>query len=470
MIKEWRPHPGAQTEFHQRNEFEVLYGGARGGGKSESLLIESLRYVEYPDYKALLLRRTFPELQEILDRSKRLFPSVIPGAKWREQEKRWHMPSGAIVRMGHIEHEDDKYHYMGHEYQYIGIDELTHFTQSIYLFIMGSCRSTNPKIPARMRATTNPGNIGHEWVKERFIDPAPPKTVIRDKITGLERVFIPATVYDNPTLMNNDPQYVKRLEAIPDDKIRRMMLYGDWDVFTGQAFSDFKRELHVIKPFNPPVEWKRFIAIDWGYSRPFAIYWFAQDPLDRLYVYKEWYGVALDERGAPKPDVGVQMDAESVAIGVLQRCEDGVVYNHCVMDSKMWTPSGIGDSFVAADFERILGKRGIPVIKAFQSPGSRVAGKQQLHVRLKTRADGRPGILFTENCVNLIRTLPYLPTDKHNQEDVDTNAEDHAFDAIKYGLSSCMSFVEKDVHTQYAQIEGFRRQRPKKQGLVYTYG
>lgn len=475
----WRPHPGQQIKFHQRTEFEVLYGGARGGGKTTSLLMEGLRYIHHANYRGLILRRTTPELQEILDRSQQLFPQAIPGAKWRGKDGRWVFPSSAILRLGHMERHDDMYKYMGQEYQYIGFDELTHFHEDMYLFLMGSCRSTDKKIPARMRATSNPGNIGHNWVKKRFIDPAPPETIIRDEQTGLERVFIPSTVYDNPSLQKNDPMYVKRLEAIPDDNLRRMMLYGDWDVGVGTAFPDFRKEVHVIKPFVPPVEWKHFITVDWGFSRPFAVYWIAQDFMDRLYVYNEWYGAGRNERGEIQDNVGLRLNSIDVAIGVVQRCDPQVQYAYCVMDSRMWSPSGIDEASVASDFERQLGQRQIPVVKASQSPGSRLLRKQQFHARLRIRPDGKPGIFFTENCISAIRILPSLPLDKNNLEDVDTNAEDHCFDSIGYGLQTCpiteRTVIGSDGNVvSLTNIEGFRQRNRfnsmrSEKNLVHTY-
>jgi len=476
----WQPNSDQQRKFHERTEFEVLYGGARGGGKTTSLLMEALRYVRYANYKALILRRTTPELQEILDKSHRIFPIAIPGAHWKKKEGRWEFPSKATIKLGHMERHDDMYKYQGLEYQYIGIDELTHFHEDMYLFMMGSCRSADERIPARMRAASNPGNVGHNWVKKRFIDPAPPETVIVDEETGLDRIFIPATAYDNPVWREKDPMYLKRLENIPDDNLRRMMLYGDWDVGVGMAFPDFRREIHVIKPFTPPPEWKHFITVDWGFSRPFAVYWIAQDFLDRLYVYREWYGAGRNERGQIQDNVGVRLNSIDVATGIVQRCDPQVNYAYCVMDSRMWSPSGIDEASVASDFERELGQRRIPVLKASQSPGSRLLRKQQFHARLRVRADGRPGILFTENCVNVIRILPGLPLDKNNLEDVDTNAEDHCFDSIGYGLQTC-PITERTVigsdgrAVSLTNIESFRQRnnfspmRRRNRPLVNSY-
>jgi hypothetical protein len=435
------PHPGPQVEFMSRDEFEVLYGGARGGGKSECLLMEALRYIEFSDYRAILFRRTFPELQDLVDRSKIVFDRVYPGAKWRAQENRWIFPSGAIVRFAHMQDENSKYLVLGQEYQYMGYDELTHFTESQYTFSKMSCRSTNPKIPARVRATSNPGNIGHQWVRKYFVKAGEPGKPIIDNRTGTTRCFIPATVYDNPTIIENDPNYVKRLEALPWRE-REMMLYGNWDVFAGQAFPEWRYDLHVIQPFPIPHEWTKFIALDWGYSHPFAVLWFAVDFYDKLYVYKEWYGIAHDEFQEPKDDVGCQLSAADVAHGIRQKSQHEAI-EYLVSDPKINTQSGHMMGSIEDEMQGVLMSAGIPII-----PGdnNRINGKNQIHSRLKSGPDGRPNLLIFSNCLHGIRTLPNLPVDENKPEDVDTKTEDHWYDALRYGcMSRPMTEITRDT-------------------------
>ena len=234
----WKPHPGAQEKFHNCPAFELLYGGAAFGGKSDSLIMEASKYTKYPDYKALLMRRKFTELSKadgLMDRAHKWYPSL--GGKWSGERRRWTFPAGAVIEFGHMEYESNKHDYQSAAYAFIGFDEVTSFTESMYVYMFSRCRSMNPKIPKIIRAATNPGNIGHAWCKKRFITGKKPYTIYEDK-DGMTRCFIPATAYDNPTGMKNDPDYIKRLELLPD-KEKRMLLYGDWDVFEGQYFADW---------------------------------------------------------------------------------------------------------------------------------------------------------------------------------------------------------------------------------------
>jgi len=272
----WQPHPGPQEDFCSRGEFEVLFGGAAGPGKTDCLIMEATRHVHHPTYSAVIFRRTFPQLQEIIDRCWHWYPKINPGAQYRSTEHRWYWPSGATINLSHMQFEADKYSHQGKEYHFVGFDEVTQFTVSQYLYLHSRVRSTDAAIPIRIRATTNPGGIGHVWCKERFVDIAAPLRPYVDPNTGQSRVFIPASVHDNPTLVENDPAYVKRLEALPEiEKMR--LLYGVWDVFEGQVFPDLSQRVHGFEPFQPPPEWEKFMVFDWGYAKPFSIGWYAVD-------------------------------------------------------------------------------------------------------------------------------------------------------------------------------------------------
>ncbi|MFX0202042.1 MAG: terminase large subunit domain-containing protein, partial [Candidatus Hodarchaeota archaeon] len=275
----WQPQEGPQTAFCQRQEFEVLYGGAAGGGKSDALLMEGLRQIHIPGYRAIYFRRTFPNLQHTIDRSFEIFPAY--GGKWNGEQRRWMFPSGASYKFGHMKDENDKHQYQSQEYAYIAFDELTEFLESQYLYLHSRCRTSKAGIRCYIRCASNPGNIGHAWVKRRFIDPMPPYATFSDSETGLTRAFIPAKVYDNKILMMADPLYVKRLENLPEHE-RRMLMDGDWDVFAGQAFGEIRRGLHIVKPFALHSGWFKFASLDWGYSRPFSIGWWAVDGDSRL--------------------------------------------------------------------------------------------------------------------------------------------------------------------------------------------
>ncbi len=237
----YRPFPGPQTEFHERSEDVVLFGGSKGPGKTHALLFEALRQVDKSGYKALLIRRTFPRLQEMIDRAKMLF--IQMGAKWEGQEHRFRFPSGATVAFGHCEYEDAKFNYQGHEYAFIGFDQLEEFTESQYQYLTAQCRTSDSSIQCYIRATANPGNVGHWWIKRRFIDGKTANESYTETFilpTGGEvtrtSCYVPAKVYDNPALLKSNPNYLATLMSLPEAE-RKAFLEGDWEAFsTGGAF------------------------------------------------------------------------------------------------------------------------------------------------------------------------------------------------------------------------------------------
>ena len=419
----FKPNPGPQTEFLAASEKEVLYGGARGGGKSYAMLIDPLRYFSNGNARALLLRRTMPEVRDLIHKSKVLYPQAFgPRTKWREQEKEWIFPSGARMEFGYCESRDDVMRYQGQAYTWIGIDELAQFpTEDIVNDLSGSLRSIDPTIPTHMRFTANPGGPGHGWVKRRFIDPSPPNTSFSIEVptpVGIKKIsrrYIPAKLSDNPYLMQSD-DYMVALANLPEHK-RKQWLEGDWDTTEGAAFPEFDRKYHVVEPFELPRTWPRFRAADWGYSSPACVLWFAVDYDNNLYVYREYYGKGLDaERFAAKIVEMEALDPKPLT---------------GIMDSSLWAKRGdSGPSIIET-----MAKRGCRWRPSDRSPGSRVSGKLELHRRLRVE-NGQAKLKIFSTCTNLISTLPTLPVDPAYMEDVDTKAEDHAYDALRYGVMS----------------------------------
>ena len=419
----FEPNEGPQTEFLAASEREVFYGGARGGGKSYAMLVDPLRYCDKQKHRALLIRRTMPELRDLINHSQQLYPKAYPGAKWREQEKEWKFPSGARIEFGYAENLTDALRYQGQSYTWIGIDELPQYpTEDIYNFLRSSLRSVDPEIPVFMRATGNPGNVGSLWVKNMFVDPAVPNTKFDIDIktpTGVKKIsrrFIPAKLEDNPYLMQTDDYYAM-LASLPEVQ-RKQFLDGNWEAFEDSSFPEFNKDIHVIKPFDIPRNWMKFRACDWGYSSPACCLWIAVDFDNNLFVYRELYTQ--------------KVTADMFARKVLD-AEEGEYIRYGVLDSSTWARRGdIGPSI--AETMILEGCRWRP---SDRSPRSRIAGKLEIHKRLRPDEEtGYPSLFILDNCVNLIRTLPMLPTDKNNPEDVDTHAEDHAYDALRYG---CMS-------------------------------
>jgi len=422
----FEPNPGPQTDFLAATEKEVFYGGARGGGKSYSLIVDPLRYCHKEMAHALIIRRTMPELRDLIDHSHRLYPKAFPGATWREKESMWRFPAGARVSFGYAETAQDALRYQGKQYTWIGIDELPQYPdQQILNDLRGSLRSVDPEIPEYMRFTGNPGNVGSVWVRDQFINAAPWNTRFNvevkmpdNSIEYITRRFIPAKLTDNPYLTRTN-SYRVMLASLPETK-RRQWLEGDWDVFDGAAFSEFRRDTHVVEPRDLPSEWPRFRAMDWGYSSPSCVLWFAVDNDGNLIVYRELYFQGLT--------------ADLAADKILQ-AEEGDRVRDFVLDSSAWQDRGT----VGPSIAETMIKRGCRWRPSDRSKGSRVHGKLEVHRRLATYdvAGTRvPRLTIFSTCKNLIRTLPLLTVDENNPEDVNTKLEDHPYDALRYG---CMS-------------------------------
>ena len=425
----FKPNVGPQTDFLAAPEREVFYGGARGGGKSYAMLIDPLRYCHKAGHRALLLRRTMPELRDIINHSQRLYSQAFPGAKWREQEKEWRFPSGAKIEFGYAENMTDALRYQGQSYTWIGIDELPQYpSPDIFNFLRSSLRSVDKNIPVYLRATGNPGNIGSQWVREMFVEPAEPNKRFEIKIDtpvgtkSITRRFIPAKLQDNPYLMQTDDYYIM-LASLPEVQ-RKQFLDGDWDAYDDSAFPEFSKVTHVVEPFEIPKGWYKFRAADWGYSSPACVLWFAVDYNNNLWIYRELY---------------VQKITADIFARKVLELEHQDYINYGVLDSSTWAKRGdVGPSIA----ETMI-RNGCRWRPSDRSPKSRINGKLEIHKRLMI-TDKEPGIRVFKTCKNLVRTLSTLPLDKSNQEDVDTHAEDHAYDALRYG---CMS---RPTHPRYA--------------------
>ncbi|KKK72224.1 hypothetical protein LCGC14_2906040, partial [marine sediment metagenome] len=261
----WEPQEGPQTVFFYSEEDEVGYGGAAGGGKSDGLLGASVRQISHPMYRALILRRTLRELKKadgLIDKSHRLFSKV---ARWNGEDNTYTFPTGARLDFGYCDSDRDVYQFQGSGYAFIGFDECTRFSEFQYKTISGYCRSIYPGLTKMIRSGTNPGNVGHAWYKKRFIDCMAPYEVVRDPKSGLTRQFIPAKVRDNKILMERDPDYIKRLEGLPEPW-RTALLFGNWDIFMGQAFPEWSWDTHTCEPFELESWFPRLLCIDWGYT------------------------------------------------------------------------------------------------------------------------------------------------------------------------------------------------------------
>jgi len=430
----FQPNPGPQTDFLAAPEQEVLYGGAAGGGKSFAMVADPVRYVNNPASNMLLVRRSTEELRELISVSKQLYPQAIPEARFLERDKTWVFPSGATLWMSYLDRDDDVSRYQGQAFNWIGFDELTQWqTPFAWNYMRSRLRTArNTGLSLYQRATTNPGGVGHHWVKKTFVDPAVPGEAFwaTDPTTGevitfpkghsregeplFKRKFIPATLFDNPYLAD-DGMYEANLLSMPEHQ-RRQLLEGDWSINEGAAFPEFNVNTHVIEPFEIPHSWTKFRAADYGYGSYTGVLWFAVSPSEQIIIYRELYCS--------------KVTAADLA-GLVLEAEAGDKIRYGVLDSSLW--HNRGDTGPSLAEQMII--RGCRWRPSDRSRGSRVAGKNELHRRLQIEEfTGEPGLVIFNNCRNLISQLPSIPLDRNNPEDVDTNAEDHLYDALRYGI------------------------------------
>lgn len=435
----WSPQP-KQAAFMARPEYEALYGGAAGGGKSDALVVEALRQVGIPHYKALIVRKTYPQLAEMIDKSLNYYPRAYPKARYNASAHTWNFPSGAKILFGSMQYNKDRTRYQGQAYDFIGFDELTHFTWDEYSYLFSRNRPNGPGTRVYIRASANPGGVGHGWVKERFVTAGKPMTTIWEDVTwrdpsGQEhrarqsRIFVPSSVFDNPALLNNDPDYVRRLASMPEAE-RKALLYGDWDTFSGQVFTEWRNDpdhyedrlwTHVIHPFRVPDSWRVWRGFDWGYSRPFSVGWYAVDHERRMYRIRELYGCT------GTPNTGVQWEPSRVAQEIRRiEAEDPNLMGKQIFgvgDPAIWQSDGTESIGALMERERVYFEKG---------DHARINGKMQVHHRLAFDEDGRPMLYVFDTCKHFIRTVPNLVYDETDVEDIDTDGEDHIYDELRY--------------------------------------
>ena len=273
-----------QKSFIDAKEGEVLFGGAAGGGKSFGQVIDALIFaLKYRGSKQLILRRTFAELDKSLIRTAlAVYPRELFSLNSSTHTGKF--KNGSCIDFGYCATENDVFQYQSAEYDCIRFDELTHFTEAQYIYLISRVRGANA-FPKQIKSSTNPGGIGHGWVKKRFIEPHTAGESFFGE-DGLERIFIPSYLSDNAFLEKSDPKYRERLAALPE-KERRALLFGDWDIFEGQYFSEFSKEKHVIEPFRVPGSWRKYRTIDYGLDR-LACLWIAVSPEGQSFVYREY--------------------------------------------------------------------------------------------------------------------------------------------------------------------------------------
>ena len=418
-----------QHQFITSEAFETLFGGAAGGGKSYGQLIDAFLFaIKYPASKQIIFRRTFPDLEKSLVRvSQELYPKSV--AKYNSSKHIWNFKNGSIIDFSYIDSENDVYQYQSAEYDIIRFDELTHFTEYMYTYMISRCRGANG-YPKGIKSSTNPGGVGHSWVKARFIDIGAPNTIHSVKTesgTETTRIFIPSLVQDNKFLLENDPDYVTRLDNLPE-KDRKALKYGNWDIFDGVFFSEFDREVHVIEPFEIPNNWNKYIALDYGLDK-FAVLFIAVDTKGQVYVYNSIHKENL-----------IVSEAAQTLKSYMRRDNFKAIY----APPDLWSRNrDTGKS----TFE-IFRNNGVVLTKASNNrPSGWLAVKELL--KIKKRKNEHTGeierysdLVIFNNVQVLINYLPQIQTDEKNPNDCATEPHEltHICDALRY---FCVSRTKK---------------------------
>ena len=483
-FSEWRP-TNRQEDFLQvpYSVFEVLYGGALGGGKSEVLLVAPIvlktkssnrQLYEHPQFTGIIFRRTYPQLEKsLIPRAKLLYEPL--GAVYNETKKVFTFPSGAKLFLGHMDKESDVLQHDTNEYQYVGIDQAEQFTEFQLRYISSRIRSSNPDLPTLFRLAANPGGESHSFLRDRFVKPNPVGNVILfDKVTNLKRIYIPAKLADNPFLTANDPDYVNRLNLLPESE-RAAKMDGDWFTFSGQVFSEFRTRPmigepsnanHVIPPFPIPSYWPRILGVDWGYAADTAAIWAAISPEGRIYIYRTY----------KKKKTTVRTWATE-----LSNLSRGEVIIRNPLDPSAWINRGqltieqeyreaSGFSPEKADNDR---HSGISLIHEFlrfsPKPPKRVPSEgfnletanrilrmggldgynEYLNLFVPEEVESNIPILQIFNTESsLIESIQTCQYDEKDKEDVKEWNGDDLFDCLRYTLKSCKVYLEESKREQ----------------------
>ena len=407
----WTALEGPQKKFVDSEHPHILFGGARGGSKSVGMLLAFRRHADKygKEAQGLLFRRTFPETGELVKLGQYVF--VQEGWEWKGGERKWVSPSGSVLQLKHLDEDADAMKLQGFSVTFLGFDELGNWPSPEPIDMLGATMRSAAGVPVLFRASANPGGPGHGWVKERYID-----------VDTDERIFIPSKIQDNTPLMENDPGYIDRIKGSGPEWLVKAWLEGDWNIAPGAYFEKiWDPSVHVVEPFDIPLEWRRWKAYDHGYKSPAGCVWFAQDYDGIIYLYRELYWCSKPNKGSETPIEEIAKDIVDVEV---KEKNLGVRFRNNVADSAIFMRDGRHKSVadVFADY-------GVVWEASSKGPGSRVQGLQEMVDRLNA---GTFKVFNT--CKHWLRTVPSLPADPKKIEDIDTSAEDHLFDATRYSL------------------------------------
>lgn len=450
----WQATP-AQRVFLRCPFFEVMFGGARGGGKTDAVLGDFLSHQAEFGKAAigLVLRRERTQLIETIERASQLYEPL--GARWIDKDKVFQFSNGARLYFGYLERDSDAEVYQGWSLTRVYVEEMGNFRAFAPIAKLFATLRSAAGVPCRFRATANPGGAGHGWIRTRFIDPHPNgmKRIVetlKNPLSGTmierDRAYVPSRVSDNPYLGD---EYVANLmmSGAGSTALVRAWLEGDWSAIEG-AFFDISPARHYLTPFQIPPHWTRYRAIDWGTARPFSVGWYAVVSEDTrhdnrmirrgsIIRYREWYGVRNDSAGQFVPNEGLRLQANEVAKRV-KAMSEGENINYSVIDPA--TFANTGGQTIAEAFA-IHGVPCQPADNTRVAKAGAMSGWNNMRQRLAGR-DGDPSFFVFDTCIHFIRTIPVLQHDKNRAEDLDTEAEDHVADEVRYALSSRPSMTD----------------------------
>jgi len=453
----WAPQEGSQEAFLTCPVFEVLYEGTRGPGKTDALLMDFAQHCGQgygAEWRGILFRQTYKQLTDLINKSQKWFREVFPEATYNKADHTWTWPTGEQLLLRHMRTPSDYWNYHGHAYPWIGFEELTNWNDpTCYLSMMSCSRSTVPGMPRKYRATTNPYGPGHNWVKRRWRLPQSRGRIIRDSYRDGEleppRVAIHGHIRENRILLHADPEYISRIRASARNPAElAAWIDGSWDVTSGGMFDDIWDSGRHILPSFPlhkiPKGWHIDRSFDWGSSKPFSVGWWAEsngEPLEYdgvvygrkrgdLIRIAEWYGWNGNR------NEGVRMLAKDIAQGILDR-EDDLGIAGRVRPGPADT--SIFDEENGVSIARDMLSKKVSWEKADKSPGSRKQGWEAIRKMLKGALPPpgggpreEPGLFVLDRCHQFIETVPSLPRDEKDPDDVNTNAEDHIADETRY--------------------------------------
>lgn len=414
-----------------------------GGGKSKAERMEAVRLSQRKKNLTIwLFRRTFPELEAAI-----IMPLLaeLPRDCYTYNSSKHIMffKNGSKIVFWHVNNDNDVFKYQGAEFDAIGIDELQHFKEQHFDFLMTRLRTSKKKWTPCFFWSANPGWVGHGWIKRRWID-----REFRENEQGEEYEYIQATLYDNPALLENDPNYVKRLDAL-DEQQKKAYLYGDWNIFDGQYYTEWNPQVHICKPFPIPESWKKVRCLDYWFTNPTSILWLAEDPTDgTIFVYRQ----ARNTKWLYQ-DVCDQIKAHS---------PENEIYIWTAVDPALRAKN-------PATWETFFDVAERNKINILPGDNDRLSGAQLVRTLLQQYEEPHPngaraGLQVFENCVSLIKTLPALQFDKVKVEDVDTNGDDHDFDALKYGLK-----LLKNAPAEMKQVKELNKKAKRKDKAIISF-